>query len=570
MKSSMKKLLFLCGGLLILSTSFIVLLSHENLGYLSTEKHNPVTASLSSIMHKDCVQGLKLLHQVDKQHTVAGIYEFAHTYYAQLTELVTITRANKGRCFLVGAGSSGRIAIDIASRCCNDIEIVGIMAGGDSAFICAREGFEDSESAGHAVMCEYAITPHDFVILISASGSASFNVGCAVQARKVGAKVCYLYNSAQVPAKTQTLFDQFGVIPVVIDSGPQAITGSTRLQAASIARLALGTLFGGEQPHAIIEGLAIANNKIAENLHDIAQIIQLEHAVLAHPQSNFRKIKDETTQGYVTFVGDKTVLRDIVMDAVETAPTFSTNPPRMVNEVGKKKAEFQAYLIGENDNLLAWQTLVGRSINRHDVERSLQFSVTENALCMRPLGEGNMVIGVAWHNPAPLMATLAQARAQGAKTALILLSDATITDRAFDCDACVVLDDLPQDAIGLIAAITLKQVLNMISNGTMILMNKVEGNQMIDVNASNNKLVDRAIRLTQEVFAGYSAVTHEYENIAISMREILDKKKEYEVKNMYTPSPVKIAVAMLFRGVNFEDAVTLLHDYEENLERICS
>ena len=564
----MKKLLFLCGGLLLVS-SFVVLLPHENLSYLSTEKHNPVTASLSSIMHKDCFQGLKLLHQVDKQHLLAGMDQFARTYYAQLTELVAITHAQNGRCFLVGAGSSGRIAIDIASRCCKDMEIVGIMAGGDSAFIRAREGFEDSESAGHAVMCEYAIAPHDLVILISASGSASFNVGCAVQARKAGATVCYFYNSAQVPAKTQALFDQLAVVPVVIDSGPQAITGSTRLQAASIARLALGTLFGGDHPYTLIEGLAIAHNKIAENLPDIAQIIQLEHAVLAHPQSNFRKINDETTQGYVTFVGDTTVLRDIVMDAVETAPTFSTNPPRMCNEVGKKKAEFQAYLVGENDNLVAWQTLIGRSINHHDVERSLQFSMTAESLCMRPLGEGNVVIGVAWQDPKLLMATLAQARAQGAKTALILLSDSTITDKAFDCDACVVLDGLPHDAIGLIAAITLKQVLNMISNSTMILMNKVEGNQMIDVNASNNKLIDRAIRLTQEVLAGYNAVAPEYENIAICMHEILDSKREYEMQNIYTPSPVKIAVTMLLRGVTFEEAIALLHDYQENLERIC-
>jgi hypothetical protein len=52
----MKKLFFLC----VLS-SCVSLLAYENLNYLSTEKHNRITASLSTVMHQDCVQGLQLL-----------------------------------------------------------------------------------------------------------------------------------------------------------------------------------------------------------------------------------------------------------------------------------------------------------------------------------------------------------------------------------------------------------------------------------------------------------------------------------------------------------------------------
>ncbi len=566
----MSKLLIVYSSVLMLSTTIVFGSTAQNLSYLSTEKSHPATTSVSQIMHKDCVQGLNLLHQVDMQ-VVPKLYEFINNYFAHLTQLVDRTRANNGRCFVVGAGSSGRVAIDLAARCSKDVAVIGVMAGGDSTFIRAREGFEDSESSGLSALQEYAITSHDLVILISASGSASFNVGCAQYARNAGATVCYIYNSMQVPAKTQLLFDQLGVIPILVDLGPQAITGSTRLQAATFARLALGCVFTDCQPCTIIEGFTAANGIIGQNLDAIAHIIKIAHGIFADPQSNFRKIKDETLQGYVTYVGDATVLREIIMDTVETAPTFSTNPPRMSDELDKKRAEFQAYLAGAYDNTHAWQTLIGRPLNPNDLERSLQFLITDAGLRMRPMGRGNLLIGVAWQDPQPLMAHFARARKQRAKTALILLADCEIAQRTYpECDAVVIVDNIPHDATGLIAAVTLKQVLNMISNGTMILMNKVDGNRMIDVNASNNKLIDRAIRLTHSVLGHhYGDINYDYATIESCMHEILMRKKEYEEKNRYTPSPVKLAITMLCRGVNFDDAVILLRECQENLEGVC-
>lgn len=562
------KLLFSCSSGLIVSLMVSCNICSENLGYLSTEQYHSETVALSHVMHKDVVAGLKLLHQVDKQ-VVIGLQEFLRNYYDDLICVVNNVRANNGRCFLVGAGSSGRIAVDIAARCSSDMAVIGIIAGGDSAFIRAREGFEDSESAGEAVMLEHHITSQDLVILISASGSSSFNVGCAQQARKMGATVYYFYNNTHTPAKTQVLFDQLGVIPIVVDSGPQAIAGSTRLQAASVARLALGSLFVDESPQVIVDAFIVANDRITKKLCDIARIIQLEHAIFANPESNFRKIKDESEQGYVTFVGDAVVLRDIVMDTVETAPTFSTNPPRMLCEIGKKRTELQAYLVSVDDNVVAWQKLIGRSISGSDRERSLQFLITEDALLTRPLGQGTMLVGVAWESPVPLTASFARARQHGAKTALILLSEHAVNDIFFDCDVKVILDCLPHDSLGLISAIVLKQVLNMISNGAMILMNKVEGNQMIDVNASNNKLIDRAVRLVQKILADYNGdVVYEYEAIELCICGILCEKKEHENNNIYTPSPVKIAVIMLHKKICFEEAITLLRDYEENLDRV--
>jgi len=565
---AMKKVLLGSYSFLLLSC-YALASSNENLSYVSTEKSHPATTLLSNVMHKDCIQGLRLLHQIDTQ-VIMGLQNFVDNHLENLTKLVDKTRASHGRCFLIGSGSSGRIALDIAAR--GSKNIIGIIAGGDSAFIRAREGFEDSEDAGQLAMQDYNITARDLVIVISASGSASFNIGCAKQARNVGAPVCYFYNSTQVPAKTQNLFEKQGVIPVCVDIGAQAITGSTRLQAATLARLALGCLLIEEQPQTIVAGLIAINNTINERLPDIVRIVGLEHAVFADPQANFRKNKDVAQQGYVTFIGDNTVIRDIVMDTVESAPTFSINPPRMPHESGKKRAEFQAYLAGIHDNVQAWQILTGRPLKQQDRELSLPFNITEEALPMRPLGPGNMLIGVAWEDPEPLRASLLLAQRQGAKTALILLSEHQITDQIIpECDAVLILDRLPHDATRLIASVGLKQILNMISNGSMILMNKVDGNQMIDVNAANNKLIDRAVRLAHNILTRYNSTAHyEYATIETCIHSVLKHKKLYEERDIYTPSPVKIAVTMLYRDLNFDEAIIILENHQENLERICS
>ena len=65
----------------------------------------------------------------------------------------------------------------------------------------AKEGFEDSEREGEKAVTAHHIGPKDSVILISASGSASFNVGFGHSAANLGAKVYYFYNSHEIPER---------------------------------------------------------------------------------------------------------------------------------------------------------------------------------------------------------------------------------------------------------------------------------------------------------------------------------------------------------------------------------
>lgn len=541
----------------------------SNLGYLSTEKNNTLTQNLSTIMHRNCIQGLEILHEVDKQ-VLIGFEQFVQKYLPDLKQTLEKTFAAGGRCFLIGSGSSGRISIDLAAKSSNK-NIIGLIAGGDSAFIRAREGFEDSQADGIALIKNQKITSHDLIILISASGSASFNVGCAKQAREVGATVCYFYNSAQVPDATQQLFDQYHVKPILIDIGPQAIAGSTRLQAATLAELCLGCLLTGENPEFLLNAIKKGNEKIKKHFKEIARIILLEYETFANPMANFRKLTDQTIQGYVTFIADKNALREIMIDATETAPTFSTNPPRSIKEVGKKKAEFQAFMIGNYSNAQAWQSLLGREINLQDVDYVEQFIIAKNGLTMRPHGKGNLIIGVAKNKiDESMISAVEDAEHQGAKTVLIFISSENDhANNAATADLILSLNGVETDPSGLAHTILLKQILNMISNGSMILMNKVDGNQMIDVNASNKKLVDRAVRLVQDIFSRYRGTSpFEYQLLEDTIKIICARKKEYEEKNAYTPSPVKIAITMLQRKMKFEEAIEFLNIHQENIEKV--
>jgi len=501
----------------------------ENLSYLSTEQGHSLTRNLSHVIQNDCVEGLRLLHQVDRE-MLRGFRFFVHQYLPTLSQLL---KQSSGRCVLAGSGSSGRIAIDLAAKC----GALGVIAGGDSAFIRAREGFEDSEAAGVQAMEECKLTRDDIVFLLSASGSASFNVGCAKAACKAGAKVCYFYNSRQVPEKTRQLFDFYGVMPVLVDGGPQAITGSTRLQAASLAELCLGCLLSGEDPETLLERIEEGNRQIEQSLPDIARIVHLGHETLL-------------AAGCVTLLAEAHCLREVMIDATEIPPTFSTNPPRAVNESGKQ-AEFQAFLAGESDNLCAWKTLLGREPTTDEVQ---SFVVAETGLSVRPLGSGNLLIGVGTQS----------LKTHGAKTAVISLSG----QNALLCDAQVVLD-IASDKTGLVSTLVLKQILNLISNGTMILLGKVDGNQMIDVRTSNHKLIDRASRLVQDIFRRHAPERIVPEPL---VRELLfyirEKTKLREEQGLYTSSPVKVAVTMIYRGLSFEEAVEFLCLHQEIIEEV--
>ena len=551
------------------------------LGQTSTEQNHPITRQLSQVMHESVARGMGLLVKVDE-----GILQGFESFLPTIHKLAPAL-SEKRRIFLVGSGSSGRVAIDIAAKCKNSTpSIIAIIAGGDSAIVKAREGFEDSETAGEEALREYHIGADDAVILISASGSAPFNVGCGQFSANAGACVFYFYNSTSIPLRTQNLFtrDENPVIPLCVDIGPQAIGGSTRLQGATLAEACLGALLTDalrhtpfQKPDGYPEKLLDQLQKGAEivygHINSIQKFSLIEQAVFSNPNSNFRRLTDTSEQGYVTIIATEDSLREVLIDATEISPTFSTSPIRRVDEEGKKKEEFRAYAIGQRDNRMAWASLLGR--DPHPQEGTESFLLTCNgrgatSFSERPKGKGNFLIGVAKVEssatvPQELIDLLDDEKRRGGSVGLILICSGNVP-KTFDSYDCVLtLENLPADVMGFAQTIILKQVLNLISNSTMVLMEKVLGNQMIDVQASNMKLVDRCIRLIGSNWPEPCSreVLYHYVSWVAAI------KKAYAEKGIYSPSAVKIVLAMLAlkkTPADFQEVVAFLLENQERLD----
>ncbi len=143
-----------------------------------------------------------------------------------------------GRLFYVGAGTSGRLGVLDASECpptfsTNPEMVQAIIAGGAAALHAAVEGAEDNREAGGEAMRMRGVGKRDVVVGVAASGSTPFVLGALDEAKRLGAETFLLcFSQPQSTAHT----------PLLFRTGPEVITGSTRLKAGTATKLVLNML----------------------------------------------------------------------------------------------------------------------------------------------------------------------------------------------------------------------------------------------------------------------------------------------------------------------------------------
>ncbi len=149
--------------------------------------------------------------------------------------------AEGGRLVSLGAGTSGRLAVLDASECpptfqSDPDQIVGLIAGGDSALRRSSEGAEDDPRGAASQFGELAIGERDTVLAIAAGGTTPYALGALELAKTRGAMTALL--SCAAPGKTPSCCDHL----LVFETGPEVLTGSTRLKAGSATKLALNII----------------------------------------------------------------------------------------------------------------------------------------------------------------------------------------------------------------------------------------------------------------------------------------------------------------------------------------
>ena len=160
---------------------------------------------------------------------------------AALVEDIVAAFKNGGRLVYIGAGTSGRLGVLDASECpptfgVPPTMVVGLIAGGDAALRKSIEGAEDRPEDGVAALRAIDFSNRDVLVGITASGAAPYVLGAMEYAKDLGAVVGAL--SCNSESKT------FGLAKhkILVEVGPEVITGSTRMKAGTAQKLVLNML----------------------------------------------------------------------------------------------------------------------------------------------------------------------------------------------------------------------------------------------------------------------------------------------------------------------------------------
>lgn len=247
-----------------------------------TEQSQPATVGWDALPTDAQVA---LMHQQDHQ-AVAAVGAVLPHLAACVDAIAAKLRAG-GRLVYLGAGTSGRLGVLDASECPPTFSVdpgmvVGLIAGGDQALRQAVEGAEDSEEQGVADLKAIGVSAQDFVVGISASGTAPYVRAALQHAAGLGAGTCLLCCVKPDP--------RAWVPPhlLVLPTGAEVLAGSTRLKAGTATKLVLNMLSTlamvklGKVHDNLMVDLHPSNRKLkARAVRLVQQLTQVPHQALA-------------------------------------------------------------------------------------------------------------------------------------------------------------------------------------------------------------------------------------------------------------------------------------------------
>ncbi|MDB5025262.1 MAG: murQ, partial [Mucilaginibacter sp.] len=184
----------------------------------------------------------EILKNINKEdHTVADAVAKAIPQIEKLVAVVTAKMRNNGRLFYIGAGTSGRLGVVDASECPPTFGVpfdmvVGIIAGGDGAIRKAVEFAEDDTEQAWKDLSAYRINEKDVVVGIAASGTTPYVIGGLRTANQRNIATGCIVCNAGSPVAAEAKY------PVEVITGPEFVTGSTRMKAGTAQKLVLNML----------------------------------------------------------------------------------------------------------------------------------------------------------------------------------------------------------------------------------------------------------------------------------------------------------------------------------------
>ncbi len=206
------------------------------LSRLDTEKRNPRSE------HIDRMSTLEMVTLINgEDHRCAEAVQAVLPEIARSIDLIDAQMQKGGRLFYAGAGTSGRLGVLDAAECpptygVDPGLVVALIAGGDSAFIRAVEGAEDSFTLGESDLKAHGFSAADALVGIAASGRTPYVIGAMDYARALGAPVMAL------TCCTDSEMSRHADVTMAPIPGPEVITGSSRMKSGTCQKLVLNMI----------------------------------------------------------------------------------------------------------------------------------------------------------------------------------------------------------------------------------------------------------------------------------------------------------------------------------------
>lgn len=203
---------------------------------IDTERNNEKSRDFSSMSIKDSVS---LMNKEDIK--AVQCIEPEIDKITKVIEYTSQALKNKNRIIYIGAGTSGRLGVLDAVECPPTFgvdydTVVGLIAGGDGAFVKAKEGSEDSFLEAENDLKKINFIKDDILIGIAASGRTPYVIGAIEYAKSLGA------HAFAVVATKNSEIKKHADITIEVVPGPEVLTGSTRLKAGTATKLVLNMI----------------------------------------------------------------------------------------------------------------------------------------------------------------------------------------------------------------------------------------------------------------------------------------------------------------------------------------
>ena len=523
-----------------------------HLGILPTEKSHPLTSDLSDRIIRDTSDGVRTLMEVDRDIVPIAREAFlSHEYDLLVKSISACIESGNTVCFS-SCGASGRLAIILESMwrsfwseyCAKHHEgpkhfkhfedqVYSIMTGGDRALIRSVENFEDYQEFGRRQFRDSGLGKGDLLIALTEGGEISSVIGTMKEALENGSGVFMVYNNP-----TEVLIDRFdrsremlthpGLIKLNLTTGPMALAGSTRLQATTIAMLVVGAaleesferILPASQDSSSGEKDGPGSSKTGSLYTEIFEdlISQLNEQEVTEKIAELIDIEADCylKSGRVTYVADRYLL-DIFSDTTERSPTFMIPPFRQFDDTDspvpwayamdplRNSYDAWIHLLKREPRGLDWTKEdylamgappeIQERVHSLDNEQILKFHIGKEGDPSRYLAPRSVLMRIIANEPGNPEADRWWEENSALFTHSVIVFIGQKPSGSAGGEQIHIPLEIPESRTRLFTHLAIKMIFNILSTGTMAKIGRIRGNWMIQLDATNKKLTDRAIRI---------------------------------------------------------------------------